>query len=85
MSEANSKIPPVSHTESTTVTVVGVSNLVPGDSRELPSYSVTSYTVPSESAKTSNPLNESAVRVGNSLLGAHVPESVILRDRSEDI
>jgi hypothetical protein len=84
MSEANSKTPPVSSTESTTVTIVGISNLAPPDSRELTSYSVTTYTVPSESTKTSNPLNEAAVRVGNSLLDAHVPESAILRDRSED-
>jgi len=85
MSEANSKIPPVSRTESTTVTIVGISNSMPADSRELPSYSVTSYTVPSESTNTSNPLNESAVRVGNSLLDARVPESAILRDRSEEL
>ena len=84
MSEANSITPPMSHTGSTTVTIVQVSNL-PADSRELPSYSVTSYTVPSESTKASNPLNEAAVRIGNSLLNAHVPESAILRDRSEEL
>jgi len=81
MSEANSKTPPLSNTESTTVTIVSNYNLVPADARELPSYSVTSYTAPSENTKTSNPLNEAAVRVGNSLLDAHVPESAILRDK----
>jgi len=85
MAEMNPKTPPESTSESTSVTIVGISNLTPADSRALPSYSVTSYTVPTEGTAPSRPLNEGAVRVGNSLLNARVPESKILRDRPEDI
>jgi len=83
MTEMNPNTPLVNIMESTTVTIVGVSN-APADSRELPTYSVMSYTVPSENAAPSHPLSEGAVRVGNSLLSARVPESAILRDKSED-
>lgn len=76
----------VARSQSTTVTVIGVSNFVPpADSRALPTYGVTSYTVPMDSAAPSRPLSEGAVRVGNSLLTARVPESAILRDTAEDI
>jgi hypothetical protein len=60
MAESNSKMP-VNVSESTTVTIVGVSNLAPADSRALPSYGVMSYTVPSENTSPSHPLNEGAV------------------------
>ncbi len=83
MSESNSKTPVA--ISSTTVTIVGVSNLTPADSRALPTYGVTSFTMPSENTAPSHPLNEGAVRVGNSLLSARVPESAILRDKAEDI
>ncbi len=84
MAESNSK-PPTNISESTTVTIVGVSNLAPGDSRALPTYEVTSYTAPGENTERSHPLSEGAVRVGNSLLNARVPETAILRDRPEDL
>jgi hypothetical protein len=83
MTESNSKTP-VNVSESTTITIVGVSNLTPADSRALPTYGVMSYTAPSENTAPSTPLNEGAVRVGNSLLNARVPESAILRDETED-
>lgn len=84
MADSNTKTP-VNISESTTVTIVGVSNLaVPTDSRALPTYGVSSYTMPSENTSPSHPLNEGAVRVGNSLLSARVPESAILRDKAED-
>lgn len=83
MAESNPK-PPANISESTTVTIVSVSNLTPTDSRALPTCGVTSYTVPSENQTPSRPLDEGAVRVGNSLISARVPESAILRDRTED-
>jgi hypothetical protein len=83
MPESNPKTP-VNVSESTTVTIVGVSNMAPADSRALPTYEVTSFTVPSENTAPSHPLNEGAVRVGNSLLSARVPESAILRDKAEE-
>jgi hypothetical protein len=84
MSESNLKAP-VDISESTTVTIVGISNATPDDSRAVPTYGVTSFTMPSDNTQPSRPLNEDAVRVGNSLLNARVPESAILRDRTEDI
>jgi hypothetical protein len=84
MSDLNSKMP-MNVSESTTVTIVGVSNGTPVDSRALPTYGVTSYTVPSENTKPSHPLSEGAVQVGNSVLNARVPETKILRDRPEDV
>jgi hypothetical protein len=84
MSDLNSKTP-MNVSESTTVTIVGVSNGTPVDSRALPTYGVTSYTVPSENTKPSHPLSEGAVQVGNSVLKARVPETKILRDRPEDV
>jgi hypothetical protein len=83
MAESNPKTP-LTTSESTTVTIVGVSNLTLADPRALPTCGVTSYTLPSENTAPSHPLNEDAVRVGNSLLSARVPESAILRDRAED-
>jgi hypothetical protein len=83
MSESKSQTPAA--ISSTTVTIVGVSNLAPADSRALPTYGVTSFTMPSDNPAPSHPLNEGAVRVGNSLLSARVPESAILRDRAEDV
>jgi hypothetical protein len=76
--------PSIPMSESTSVTFVGTSNLIPPESGGLPSYGVCSYTVPGESGGISPPLSESAVRVGNSVLSAHVPEHAILRDPSED-
>jgi len=84
MAESNFKTP-VDISESTTVTILGPVNSTPSDWREgATTYGVTSYTVPSENTSPSQPLTEGAVRVGNSLLNARVPESAILRDRSED-
>jgi hypothetical protein len=50
----------------------------------LPASSVCSYTVSRETSKPSAPLSEAAVRVGNSLLTARVPEDAFLRDTDED-
>ena len=83
MTESNFKTP-ADISESTTV-IVGVSNATPADSRALPTYAVTSLTMPSDDNRPSRPLNDGAVRVGNSLLDARVSESAILRDRVEDI
>jgi hypothetical protein len=74
--------PPMPVSESTTMNVI-VSNLTPPDRNLTPTYSVCSYTLPSESAEYSVPLSERAVRLGNSLLNAAVPESAILRDGDE--
>jgi hypothetical protein len=84
MHDLNSKMP-TNVSESTTVTIVGVANGTPVDSRVPPTYGVTSYTVPSEKTAPSHPLSDGAVQVGNSVLDARVPESKILRDPSEDI
>jgi len=83
MAESNSKTP-VNVSGSTSITIVGVSNLTPADPRALRPYGVMSYTVPSENTAPSPPLSEGAVQVGNSLLNARVPESAILRDEAED-
>lgn len=83
--EAKSDIP-IPLSDSTTITIVGTSNFVaPADSRELRSYEVMSYTAPSENVGPSDPLDESAIRIGNSLLNAQVPEEAFLRDDPEDI
>jgi hypothetical protein len=84
MPESDSKMPK-NVSESTTITIVGVSNLAPADPRVLRPYGVMSYTVPSENTSPSLPLSEDAVQVGNSLLNARVPESAILRDKAEDL
>jgi hypothetical protein len=65
----------------TTVTYVGISN---APIRDPNACSVMSYTLPSENTEPSRPLSEGAVRVGNSLLSARVPESAILRAGPED-
>jgi hypothetical protein len=69
--------------DSTTVTIVGVSNALP-DSRALPTYGVTSFTVSDDNLGPASPLSEGAVRVGNSVLHSRVPESAILRDGGGD-
>lgn len=84
MAELESK-PPAPRSESTTVTIVGVSNFAAADPRVLRSCQVMSYTAPSENITPSLPLNDMAVKVGNSLLDARVPESAFLRDESEDL
>jgi hypothetical protein len=81
MTEVNPTTP---MNDSTTVTIVGVSNFALPDSREMPTYGVTSYIVPDHDSAPSSPLSEGAVRVGNSLLSAYVPESAILRDHGGD-
>lgn len=45
---------------------------------------VNSYTLPTENIAPSRALDEGAVRVGDSLINARVPESRIRRDRSEE-
>ncbi len=69
--------------DATTTTIIWVSNSAIRDPRMLPESGVMSYTVSSENTAPSRPLSESAVRIGNSLLDARVPESAILRDTSE--
>jgi hypothetical protein len=64
-----------------TVTVVGVENM---GQNPLSVQSVTSCSVPSESTEASEPLSAATVRIGNSLLGARVPEDRIRRDYSEE-
>jgi hypothetical protein len=68
--------------ESTSMNVV-VSNLALPSSNARPTYSVCSYTAPGESMSRCAPLSESAVRLGNSLLAALVPEQAIRRDGDE--
>jgi hypothetical protein len=70
--------------ETATTTIIGVSNLAIRDPRTPPEYGVMSYTASSENTAPSRPLSEGAVKIGNSLLDARVPESAILRDTSED-
>lgn len=76
---------PMYSSETTTTTIVGVSNLAVRDYGTVPESVVMSYTVPSDNMAPSRPLSDDAVRVGNSLLDAHVTENAILRDCSEDI
>ena len=70
--------------ETTLTTIIGVSNLSVRDPRELQECQVMSYVALTENASPSHPLSEGAVRVGDSLLNARVPEAAILRDTSED-
>ncbi len=70
--------------ETSTTTIIGVSNLSIADSREPQTCEVMSYTVPSDNAAPSAALSDAAVRLGNSLLSARVPETAILRDTGED-
>jgi hypothetical protein len=73
---------PLPSSESKTITIIGPANApVAG---ELPDYSTASFTLPSENIAPSQPISEGAVRVGNSVLSARVPESAILRDESGD-
>jgi hypothetical protein len=51
----------------------------------LPNCSVSSYTLQTEDIGPSHPLSADAVRIGNSLLSAQVPESAILRDQTGDL
>jgi len=70
--------------ETTLITIIGGANLFVRDPRELQECQVMSYVVPTENASPSHPLSEGAVRVGDSLLNARVPEAAILRDTSRD-
>jgi hypothetical protein len=70
--------------ETTLTTIIGVSNLSVRDPRQVPECQVMSYIAPTESVPPSRALSEGAVRVGDSLLNARVPEAAILRDPSED-
>jgi hypothetical protein len=72
------------HDETTLTTIIGVSNLSVPDPREVPQCQVMSYIAPTEDIAPSHPLSEGAVRVGDSLLNARVPEAAIQRDASED-
>ena len=75
---------PMYQSERTTVTIVGVSNMAGNDlSRMSSAQSVTSCSMPADVAFRSRPLSEGAVRVGNSLLNARVPEDKFLRDTEE--
>ena len=75
---------PVYLGEASTVTIVGVSNMSETDVRGMSScQSVTSYSVSADVTSRSRPLSEGAVRVGNSLLNARVPETKFLRDNEE--
>lgn len=71
--------------ESTTITFVGTSNMAPSNSWALPTSGLCSYTAPDDITRPSAPLSEGAVRLGNSLVSAFVPEDAIRRDVSEDI
>jgi hypothetical protein len=71
--------------ETTLTTIIGVSNLSVRDAREVPECQVMSYIAPTENVSPSHPLSEGAVRVGDSLLNARVPEAAILRDAPEDL
>jgi hypothetical protein len=85
MSEMRPEVPIYSgEATTTTIIFVGVSNSAIRDPRTPPECGVMSYTVSSENTVPSRPLSENAVRIGNSLLDARVPESAILRDTSED-
>jgi hypothetical protein len=75
---------PMPASDSITITVVGDQNMAPPAAWSLPTSSVCSFTVADDSSVPSAPLNEGAVRVGNSLLSSFVPEGAILRDKSED-
>ncbi|MGA7886520.1 MAG: hypothetical protein WCA44_12320 [Acidobacteriaceae bacterium] len=65
--------------------VVGVENMAAPSEPFETAYSVNSYTIPSENSARSAVLDRGAVRVGNSVITARVPEARILRDRSEEI
>lgn len=68
----------------TIITVERDQSMTLSASRPVPASSVCSYTIAREGKEPSSPLSEGAVRVGNSLLTAHVPETAFLRDSNED-
>jgi hypothetical protein len=72
---------PLYFSDGPTVTIVGVSNM---GADFMSVESVTTCSIPSESMMPSKPLSRAAVRVGNSLLNARVPESRIRRDYAEE-
>jgi hypothetical protein len=75
---------PLFRSDSPTVTIVGVSNMAGTDIEGMSSVqSVTSCSIPADVASRSRPLSEGAVRVGNSLLNARVPEANFLRDHED--
>ena len=69
--------------DSMSVTIVGSQNMAPAASWAMPTSNVCSYTAPGENMSTCSPLSEGAIRLGNSLLTAYVPEDAILRDTTE--
>jgi hypothetical protein len=69
---------------SMTITIIGSVNMAPSASWSLPASSFCSYTAGGDSLRPSSPLSEGAVRIGNSILSAVVPEEAILRDATED-
>jgi hypothetical protein len=66
--------------ESITITIVGDQNMAPSDPWAMPASNVCSFTMSGDVNTPSAPLSEGAVRVGNSILSAVVPEQAILRD-----
>jgi hypothetical protein len=78
----NKAISLMPRSDSVTMNVI-VANLMVPDSNAVPTYSVCSYTMSGENPGLSAPLDESAVRIGNSLLSADVPEEAIRRDGDE--
>ena len=81
MDQTNPNPLPLYFSDSPTITVVGVSNM---GTDFLSVECVTSCSLPSEHAAPSQPLNDATVRIGNSLLGARVPEDRIRRDSAEE-
>jgi hypothetical protein len=71
--------------ETTTITIIGDQNMAPADSWALPASNICSYTLPEDGARPSAPLSEGAVRIGNSILSALVPERAIRREEAEDL
>jgi len=70
--------------ESLTITVEDDEPMAPSGCWSVPASQVCSYTLADDSPRPSVPLSEAAVRMGNSILTALVPESAILRDTIED-
>jgi hypothetical protein len=68
----------------TTITIAVDEHVGPSASWSVPASTICSYTLADDGARPSAPLCEGAVRVGNSILAAFVPENAILRDTTED-
>jgi hypothetical protein len=65
------------------ITIVGDLNMAAPDFYAVPASNIFSYTPSEGNIRPSAPLSEGAVRLGNSLLSARVPEHAIRRDVSE--